>query len=85
MLRHRSVGTPSLSNKESLAPGAIDIRILRARCLISTWQETKEFHDMQTHYPAFHAEYWVYILAAVVIIVFGTLLYTVGGPSTPPV
>jgi hypothetical protein len=35
---------------------------------------------MQTHTPTFHGEYWVYILAAFVIAVFGTLLYTVDGP-----
>ena len=28
---------------------------------------------MQAHYPAFHAEYWVYMLAAFVIVVLGTL------------
>jgi hypothetical protein len=35
---------------------------------------------MQTRYPVFHAEYWVYVLAAVVIVGMGTLLYTVDGP-----
>jgi hypothetical protein len=35
---------------------------------------------MQVHYPTFHAEYWVYLLAAFVIIVLGTLLYTMDGP-----
>jgi hypothetical protein len=35
---------------------------------------------MQTHYPTFHAEYWVYALAAFVIIVLGTLLYTADEP-----
>jgi hypothetical protein len=35
---------------------------------------------MQTRYPAFHPEYWVYMLAAFVTVVFGTLLYTVDGP-----
>ena len=39
-----------------------------------------EFHDMQIHSPAFHGEYWVYVLAALVMVVFGTLLYTVDGP-----
>jgi hypothetical protein len=27
---------------------------------------------MQTHYPAFHGEYWVYVLASAVIITFGS-------------
>jgi hypothetical protein len=40
----------------------------------------KEIYNMQTHYPAFHAEYWVYMLAAFVMVVLGTLLYTVDGP-----
>jgi hypothetical protein len=35
---------------------------------------------MQTRYPVFHAEYWIYVLAAVVIVVLGGLLYTVDGP-----
>jgi hypothetical protein len=35
---------------------------------------------MQKPYPAFHAEYWVYIIAAFVIIVVATLLYTMDGP-----
>ncbi len=39
-----------------------------------------EFHDMQMRFPAFHAEYWIYVLAACVIVVFGALLYTADGP-----
>jgi hypothetical protein len=35
---------------------------------------------MQMHYPTFHPEYWVYLLAALVTVVFGTLLYTLDGP-----
>jgi hypothetical protein len=35
---------------------------------------------MQIHYPPFHPEYWVYLLAALVTVVFGTLLYTLDGP-----
>ncbi len=35
---------------------------------------------MQTRYPAIHGEYWVYMLAASVIVVLGVLLYTVDGP-----
>ncbi len=35
---------------------------------------------MQTYYPAFHAEYWIYLLAAFVIVVVGMLLYIVDGP-----
>jgi hypothetical protein len=39
-----------------------------------------EFHNMQTHSPVVHAEYWIYVLAAFVIVVLGTLLSTVNGP-----
>jgi hypothetical protein len=39
-----------------------------------------EFPNMQTYHPAFHVEYWIYLLAAFVIIGVGTLLYTVDGP-----
>jgi len=53
-------------------------RYLRARLDPSTGKT--ETYNMQTHYPAFHAEYWVYALAVFVIIVLGTLLYTVDGP-----
>ena len=35
---------------------------------------------MKTHYPTFHAEYLVYLLAAFVMVVLATLLYTVDGP-----
>jgi hypothetical protein len=42
--------------------------------------ERKENHDMQINFAAFHAEYWVYALAGLVMIVVGTLLYTVDGP-----
>ena len=35
---------------------------------------------MKTRYPTFHAEYWMYVLAALAIIIFGTLLYTVKEP-----
>jgi ABC-type microcin C transport system permease subunit YejB len=40
----------------------------------------KETYDMQTNFPVFHVEYWVYALAGLVVIVVGTLLYTVEGP-----
>lgn len=40
----------------------------------------QETYDMQTNFPVFHVEYWVYALAALVVIVVGTLLYTVEGP-----
>jgi hypothetical protein len=39
-----------------------------------------EFLNMQTWYPAFHAEYWIYLLAGFVIVVVGTLLYTMDTP-----
>jgi hypothetical protein len=42
--------------------------------------ERKENHDMQINFAAFHAEYWVYALAGLVVLVVGTLLYTVDGP-----
>jgi hypothetical protein len=51
---------------------------MRAR--LDPFDRRKETYNMQTHYPAFHAEYWVYALAAFVIIVLGTLLFTVDGP-----
>ena len=35
---------------------------------------------MQINFATFDAEYWVYALAGLVMIVVGTLLYTVDGP-----
>ena len=35
---------------------------------------------MKIRYPTFHAEYCMYVLAAVVIVTFGILLYTVKEP-----
>ena len=35
---------------------------------------------MLTNFPVFHAEYWVYAIAALVVVVVGTLLYTVEAP-----
>ena len=35
---------------------------------------------MLTNFPVFHAEYWVYAIAGLVVIVVGTLLYTVDAP-----
>jgi hypothetical protein len=55
----------------------IHARYLRAR--FDPFDRREETYNMQTHYP-FHAEYWVYALAVFVIIVLGTLLYTVDGP-----
>jgi hypothetical protein len=40
----------------------------------------KDKDNMQINFGAFHAEYWVYALAGLVMIVVGTLLYTVDGP-----
>jgi hypothetical protein len=48
--------------------------------LESRRRQPKELHNMQTRYPAFHPEYWVYMLAAFVMVVFGALLYTVDAP-----
>ena len=42
--------------------------------------ENKEIRSMLTNFPVFHAEYWVYAIAALVIVVMGTLLYTVDAP-----
>jgi hypothetical protein len=57
----------------------INTRILHARVLIPIGRR-QAIHNMQTHNPAFHAEYWVYLLAALVTVVLGTLLYTMDGP-----
>jgi hypothetical protein len=35
---------------------------------------------MLTNFPVFDAEYWVYAIGALVIVVVGTLLYTVDAP-----
>jgi hypothetical protein len=35
---------------------------------------------MLTRHPAFHAEYWIYLLAAFVIGVVGMLLYIMDAP-----
>ena len=35
---------------------------------------------MLTNFPVFHAEYWVYAIAALVMVVVGALLYTVDAP-----
>jgi len=42
--------------------------------------EHEEGCNVLTNFPVFHAEYWVYALAGLVMIVVGTLLYTVDGP-----
>jgi hypothetical protein len=39
-----------------------------------------EIYNMKIRYPTFHAEYWMYVLAAVVIVIFSILLYTVKEP-----
>jgi ABC-type microcin C transport system permease subunit YejB len=44
------------------------------------WTEHKEACNVLTNFPVFHAEYWVYALAGLVVIVVGTLLYTVEAP-----
>jgi ABC-type microcin C transport system permease subunit YejB len=44
------------------------------------WIEHKEACNVLTNFPVFHAEYWVYALAGLVVIVVGTLLYTVEAP-----
>jgi hypothetical protein len=52
-------------------------RALLARAVLILSTDEKETYNMQTHYPIFHTEYWVYALAVFVIIVLGTLLNTV--------
>jgi hypothetical protein len=42
--------------------------------------EDKETRSMLTNFPVFHAEYWVYAIAGLVMVVVGTLLYTVDAP-----
>jgi hypothetical protein len=54
---------------------------MRGRGSVSTCKNN-ESHNMRIDYPAFHAEYWIYLLAAFVIVGVGTLLYTVDGPIT---
>jgi hypothetical protein len=45
------------------------------------WRRARSETDiMKTRYPTFHAEYWMYVLAAVTIMIFGTLLYAVKEP-----
>jgi hypothetical protein len=43
-------------------------------------EPNKEAWNVLTNFPVFHAEYWVYALAGLVVIVVGTLLYTVDAP-----
>jgi hypothetical protein len=43
-------------------------------------EPNKEACNVLTNFPVFHAEYWVYALAGLVVIVVGTLLYTVDAP-----
>src|SRR6476620_3945036 len=75
------VGCPTSAKSASGAhhPHSAYTRATCARVLILSTGE-KETYNMQTHYP-FHAEYWVYALAVFVILVLGTLLYTVDGPN----
>jgi hypothetical protein len=51
-----------------------------AACICFPWTEHKEGCNVLTNFPVFHAEYWVYALAGLVVIVVGTLLYTVEAP-----
>lgn len=65
------------------ASSAMSVRVflsMHALPAVVSPTERKEYHDMQINFAAFHAEYWVYALAGLVMIVVGTLLYTVDGP-----
>jgi hypothetical protein len=52
------------------------VHATRAR-LDSLGTRNQRAYNMETHYPTFHGEYWVYALAGVVIITLGIFLYTV--------
>ena len=53
---------------------------LHARAACGCFPDRKTKSNMQINFAAFHAEYWVYALAGLVMIVVGTLLYTVEAP-----
>jgi hypothetical protein len=65
------------------ASSAMSVRVflsMHALPAVVSPTERKEYHHMEINFAAFHAEYWVYALAGLVMIVVGTLLYTVDGP-----
>jgi len=89
LLRQRSVGA------RTLAKIGVPSTITRGRfkchegegllsdcaaCICFQGTEHKEACNVLTNFPVFHAEYWVYALAGLVVIVVGTLLYTVEAP-----
>jgi hypothetical protein len=53
---------------------------LAMHALPAVASQQKDKDNMQINFAAFHAEYWVYALAGLVMIVVGTLLYTVDAP-----
>jgi hypothetical protein len=83
LLRRRSVGTLKLSNirqfpKAGFIATAFCMRVHATRArLDSLGTRNQRAYNMETHYPTFHGEYWVYALAGVVIITLGIFLYTV--------
>jgi hypothetical protein len=90
LLRHRSVGAPKLPKGDRLSNiGEVRFRrpspafCTHARYLCARrdpFDRREETYNMPTHYPALHAEYWVYALAIFVMVVLGILLYTVDEP-----
>jgi len=89
LLRQRSVGA------RTLAKIGVPSTITRGRfkchegegllsdcaaCICFQGTEHKEACNVLTNFPVFHAEYWVYALAGLVVTVVGTLLYTVEAP-----
>ena len=85
MLRQRSadagrftnIGEPSNTRGRLEAKRVCFLPVLPA---LVSFHRGKETCSMLTNFPVFHAEYWVYALAGLVVIVVGTLLYTVEAP-----
>ena len=85
MLRQRSVGGRSFAKigvPSTITRGRF--RCHEGEGLLSDCAACICFHgpacNVLTNFPVFHAEYWVYALAGLVVIVVGTLLYTVEAP-----
>jgi hypothetical protein len=88
LLRQRSVGARTFAN----IGGQSTITRGRFKChegegllpdcaaCFCFHEPNKEACNVLTNFPVFHAEYWVYALAGLVVIVVGTLLYTVEAP-----
>ena len=89
MLRRRSVGARTFANiggPSTITRGRFKCHegegLLSdcAACICFHGPNIKEACNVLTNFPVFHAEYWVYALAGLVVIVVGTLLYTVEAP-----